>query len=221
MRRILHIIGVAGLTAQAWAGEHAILTNGNRLAADRHVAEGARIHLFYQGGETVLPASLIDRFEDDGLISEKAELKPAAAMLVAPSIPAPPKTAIELATAAAREFSLPEAFVRSVMLAESGFQPGALSPKGAIGLMQLMPDTARELGVDPLDPAQNALGGARYLRDLLARYEGQPNQVLLALAAYNAGPAAVEKYHGVPPYAETRNYILRVVDRWTRDNGAK
>jgi soluble lytic murein transglycosylase-like protein len=116
---------------------------------------------------------------------------------------------------------LPEAFVRSVMGAESGFQPRALSPKGAIGLMQLMPDTARFLGVNPNDPEQNALGGAKYLRSLLERYEGRPDQVLLALAAYNAGPAAVEKYHGVPPFAETRQYIWRVVERWTRESAAK
>jgi soluble lytic murein transglycosylase-like protein len=100
------------------------------------------------------------------------------------------------------------------MKAESGFQPNAVSPKGAIGLMQLMPETARELGVDPRDPHQNADGGAQYLRALLARYESDPNQVLLALAAYNAGPAAVERYHGVPPYRETREYILRVLKNW-------
>ena len=80
--------------------------------------------------------------------------------------------------------------------------------------MQLMPDTARELGVDPQDPRQNAEGGAQYLRDLLAQYESDPDQVLLALAAYNAGPAAVERYHGVPPYRETREYILRVLKEW-------
>jgi soluble lytic murein transglycosylase-like protein len=100
------------------------------------------------------------------------------------------------------------------MRAESGLNPAALSPKGAIGLMQLMPDTARDLGADPSKPAENADAGARYLRDLLAKYENDPNQVVLALAAYNAGPAAVEKYHGVPPYRETREYILRVLKAW-------
>jgi soluble lytic murein transglycosylase-like protein len=133
----------------------------------------------------------------------------------------PLKTAAEFAAHAAKTYSLPEAFVRSVMRAESGFQLAALSPKGAIGLMQLMPATARSLGVDPHDPQQNALGGARYLRELLERYEGRPDQVLLALAAYNAGPAAVEKYHGVPPFAETRQYIWRVVERWTRESAQK
>jgi len=120
----------------------------------------------------------------------------------------------ELALEAAKKFSLPAGIVAGVMKAESGFQPTALSPKGAIGLMQLMPQTARELGVDPKDPQQNATGGAQYLHDLLVKYENHPDQVLLALAAYNAGPAAVEKYHGVPPYRETREYILRVLKNW-------
>ena len=105
-------------------------------------------------------------------------------------------------------------YVAGVMRAESGFNPSAVSPKGAIGLMQLMPDTARELGVDPRNPGENTDAGTRYLRDLLARYEDQPNQVELALAAYNAGPAAVDKYHGVPPYRETHDYILRVLKSW-------
>ena len=220
MRRILYLIGVVGLASQAWAGEYAILTNGNRLPAERHEVDGGRIRLINKGGETLLPASLIDHFEDDG-IPPVVETKPAPMIIVAPPAHPVRKTPAELASDAAQEFALPEAFIKSVMHAESGFQPGAISPKGAIGLMQLMPTTARELGVDPLDPAQNVSGGARYLRELLARYEGKPDQVLLALAAYNAGPAAVEKYHGVPPYPETRNYIARVVERWTRQNAAK
>jgi soluble lytic murein transglycosylase-like protein len=111
---------------------------------------------------------------------------------------------------------LPESFVRSVMKAESGLHPDVVSPKGAIGLMQLMPQTARELGVDPVNPQENADGGALYLRELLEKYQNDPNQVLLALAAYNAGPGAVQKYHGVPPYRETREYILRVLKNWDR-----
>ena len=130
------------------------------------------------------------------------------------AVPAHPTMPTDIAADAARKVQLPESFVRSVMHAESNFVPSAVSPKGAIGLMQLMPETAAELGVDPHNPQQNAEGGARYLRVLLERYQDDPDQVLLALAAYNAGPGAVEKYHGVPPYRETREYILRVLRGW-------
>jgi soluble lytic murein transglycosylase-like protein len=112
-----------------------------------------------------------------------------------------------LADAAADRYGLPRELVRSVMAAESGFQPLAVSPKGAIGLMQLMPGTAQALGANPYDPAQNVDAGARYLRDLLAKYNYGLRH---ALAAYNAGPGAVDKYNGVPPYRETINYIGRI-----------
>jgi soluble lytic murein transglycosylase-like protein len=100
------------------------------------------------------------------------------------------------------------------MKVESGMRQEAMSPKGALGLMQLMPETARQLGVNPRDSKENAEGGAQYLRDLLARYEDRPDQIVLALAAYNAGPGAVDRFRGVPPYRETREYILRVVRYW-------
>jgi soluble lytic murein transglycosylase-like protein len=131
-----------------------------------------------------------------------------------------PPTPEELAAEAAKKYSLPESFVRSVMKVESGLRQEAISPKGALGLMQLMPETARQLGVDPKNSKENAEGGAQYLRDLLARYEDRPDQVVLALAAYNAGPGAVERYHGVPPYRETRQYILRVLRYWDQSQKA-
>ena len=107
------------------------------------------------------------------------------------------------------------ALVESVIRQESGFQANAVSPKGAVGLMQLMPATARQLGVDPRDPAQNVEAGTRYLTALLKKYESHPDeQVVRALAAYNAGPGAVDKYHGIPPYAETREYVRRVVNNY-------
>ncbi len=127
----------------------------------------------------------------------------------------------DLAAAAAHKYALPASFVQSVMKTESAFRADALSPKGAMGLMQLMPETAKQLGVNARDPRQNAEGGAQYLHDLLAKYENSPDQVLLALAAYNAGPAAVERYHGVPPYRETREYILRVLKDWNRAEPAR
>jgi soluble lytic murein transglycosylase-like protein len=98
-----------------------------------------------------------------------------------------------------------------VVKAESAYQPNAMSPKGAIGLMQLMPTTASQYGADPTDPAQNVEAGTAYLRDLLIKYKGD---VPAALAAYNAGPGAVDKYHGVPPYPETNAYIRRVITNW-------
>lgn len=109
---------------------------------------------------------------------------------------------------AARQYHLDPALVRAVIHAESGFNARARSRKGAIGLMQLMPTTARLLGVaDPLAPRPNILGGAQYLASLLARFK---DDVVLATAAYNAGPEAVQKYAGVPPYAETQVYVQRV-----------
>jgi len=110
---------------------------------------------------------------------------------------------------AAARFRLRPALLRALVEAESGGNPEAVSPRGAIGLTQLMPSTAEALGVvDPYDPQENLLGGAQYLRQQLDRFDGDES---LALAAYNAGPGAVLRYHGVPPYAETRHYITRVL----------
>jgi len=98
--------------------------------------------------------------------------------------------------------------VEAVVQAESSYNPNAVSSAGAQGLMQLMPGTARSLGVqDPFDPVQNVDGGVRFLRQLLDRYHSVP----LAVAAYNAGPAAVDYYRGVPPFAETQLYVQRVL----------
>ncbi len=108
----------------------------------------------------------------------------------------------------ARQFRLDPALVRAVIHAESGFNPVARSRKGAVGLMQLMPATAQQLGVaDALVPSLNIRGGVQYLAGLLAQFNGN---VSLATAAYNAGPGAVQKYAGIPPYAETQVYVQRV-----------
>ncbi|TGK09028.1 lytic transglycosylase domain-containing protein [Leptospira fletcheri] len=101
--------------------------------------------------------------------------------------------------------------VKSVIRAESGFQTDAVSSKGAQGLMQLMPSTAELLGVeDPLDPAENIAGGTKFLGDLVRKFGNTD----LALAAYNAGPGAVEKYKGIPPYKETKDYVKKVNRYW-------
>ncbi|WP_295047150.1 lytic transglycosylase domain-containing protein [uncultured Paracoccus sp.] len=107
------------------------------------------------------------------------------------------------ARAAARRYGIPEDLFLRLVQQESGWNPGARSHKGATGLAQLMPGTAAKLGVDPHDPVQNLHGGARYLRMMYNQF----GNWRLALAAYNAGPGAVQKYNGIPPYRETRNYV--------------
>ncbi|WP_170475437.1 lytic transglycosylase domain-containing protein [Ruegeria arenilitoris] len=104
---------------------------------------------------------------------------------------------------AARKHDVPEELFLRLVQQESGWNPGAVSHKGALGLAQLMPQTARLLGVDPYDPIQNLEGGARYLSWQYRKFKSWR----LALAAYNAGPKAVEQYDGIPPYAETQNYV--------------
>ncbi len=112
----------------------------------------------------------------------------------------------------APEFDLDPALVREVVRAESNFNTSARSPKGAIGLMQLIPSTAKRFGVkNPLEPMENLRGGMAYLRWLLRRFDGD---LTLALAGYNAGEAAVERYGGVPPYAETQGYVRRILQRY-------
>ncbi len=113
---------------------------------------------------------------------------------------------------AATSFGLDPGLVRAVIKAESGGDPAAISPKGALGLMQLMPGTAEELMVyDPLDPEENIWGGSQYLSMLLDMFHGD---VISALAAYNAGPGTVTRYGGLPPYRETINYVQRVLRFW-------
>lgn len=114
----------------------------------------------------------------------------------------------QLITASSQKYGVNRDLIRQVIQAESGYNPKALSPVGAEGLMQLMPATAASYGVtNSFDPAQNIDAGTHLLQDLLERYQGN---VPLALAAYNAGPGAVEKYQGIPPYQETQNYVHKI-----------
>jgi hypothetical protein len=218
---LFHVIGcltgICFVAVPAWAGEYVLLGNGFELHADRHEVDGTTVRIFSDGGVTEMPASNIVDYRQ-----EEITAPPAPPVQTSPPVPVPAatvriETPAEMAAAAAKKVQIPDSFIRSVMKAESGFREDAVSPKGAIGLMQLMPGTAQELGVDPKNPHQNVEGGAEYLRELLAKYEDDPNQVLLALAAYNAGPAAVDRYHGVPPYRETREYILRVLKNWSHE----
>ncbi len=111
--------------------------------------------------------------------------------------------------AAARKFGVDSELVKAIATAESNINQNAISHVGAIGVMQLMPETAANLGVDPYDEKQNIEGGAHYIRQMLDKFNGN---LANAIAAYNAGPGAVQKYGGVPPYAETQNYVGRVMD---------
>ena len=123
-----------------------------------------------------------------------------------------------LVSQASQTNGVPEGLVHAVLMAESAGDPSAISTAGAQGLMQLMPGTAAGLGVtDAYDPAQNVAGGTNYIKGLLQRFNGD---VRLAVAAYNAGPGAVEKYGGVPPYAETQNYVQNVLSSYAKYRGS-
>lgn len=116
----------------------------------------------------------------------------------------------------AATYGVDPALAEAVAQAESGLNPAALSEKGAVGIMQLMPSTAQELGVDPADPVENIEGGVRYLASMLQRYQGD---VPLAVAAYNAGPGAVDRTGGMPPYPETHLYVRRVLEAYEQAAG--
>lgn len=203
--RFLWILAVAA--SGAYAGEYAVLSTGFRIRAERHTTAGAATTLYDRdGGSTTLPSELIAGFEVEDYVPP-------------PPAPEPPVTArpADLGTlvreAAERHGVAPE-LVHSVIAAESAYDPNAVSPKGAVGLMQLMPETARELAVgNAFDPAENINGGAAYLRRMLDRYAGSGNRLQRALAAYNAGPGKVDLYGGVPPYRETVGFVSRVLQR--------
>ncbi len=198
--------------ANAYGGEFAVLQNGFRIASDYHLVAGSLIELHTRQGTVNLPAEKIVRFEQEEYIAPPPPAPPA------PALPAPviakAATTKELIHEAARRNGLRPEFVQSVAAVESNFQIAAVSPKGAIGLMQLMPGTAAALGADAKDPAQNVDAGARYLRQLLARYKDSPDPVRLALAAYNAGPGAVDRHKNIPPYRETQAYVEKVLKNY-------
>ncbi len=191
----------------AFAGEYAVLASGSRLHVEGHEIDGARVRLYNNGGYTEIASAEVRAFEAEEYVAPP----PQAALPVAVTPPA--LSLRQLADAAADKYSLPRRLVHSVIKAESGFQPQAVSAKGAIGLMQLMPSTAKDLGANPRDPAQNVDAGTRYLRNLLDRYHGG---LWHALAAYNAGPGAVDKHNGVPPYRETINYVQRISAEYSK-----
>jgi soluble lytic murein transglycosylase-like protein len=221
LRRILISAAVAALAAlalAAQAGERVTLRNGFALSCDHHTQTGSRVRLYLGTGED----NFIE-FAAEDIASVDAIPDPPAAADAAPPAPAPTArvdahlTQGDLAEMLARVGSahnLDVDLLESLVEAESGGNPRPVPPAGARGLMQLMPATASGLGVsDSFRPDQNVSGGTAYLDALLTRYH---NNLALALAAYNAGPAAVDKYHGIPPYHETRAYVARVIHEFNR-----
>lgn len=183
----------------------ATLSNGFSIHFDhRHIAEDVS-RLYLSAAED----SYVDVATDQIVALEQEEL-PASASL-APHGRSDLRTVVN---AASEKHLIDADLIDSVISAESGFNPMARSPKGAQGLMQLMPGTALRLGVeDAFDPRSNVDGGTRYLRELLTLYN---NDLIKALAAYNAGPHRVDQYHGVPPYQETRAYVAKVIRDFNR-----
>lgn len=208
MRSLFWLLAAA---MPALAGESAIFVSGMRLHVDRHEDSGAMVRLYRGAAILEMPRTAVSGFEPD----EVPPAEPAAAQASPdpdankPAAAKPPaRDPRTLVREAAAHAGLPASFVASVAKTESAFDSTAVSPKGAIGVMQLMPATAKALGADPNDPAQNIEAGAKLLRDLLLKYDGDVGK---ALAAYNAGEAAVERYQGVPPYPETQHYVNTVV----------
>jgi soluble lytic murein transglycosylase-like protein len=217
VRRVLSLLLAAAVSSSA--GEYAVLTNGFKIRVQSHVIEGDTVTLTSESGVTVLPASAIQSFELEEYTAPVSAVAPVA--LPAPVAAQKTLDAKELIKQAAGRAGLPVALVNSIAKAESGFHIDAVSNKGAIGLMQLMPGTAASLNANPYDPKENANAGAQYLADLLVKYKDDSNQVTKAIAAYNAGPGAVDKYNGVPPYRETINYVNRVVQQYLKTQDAQ
>jgi soluble lytic murein transglycosylase-like protein len=228
------MLGAVLITAVAalpcLASEVAVLKNGFNITHVRRATMGKITRLYVSTDATNyvdVPTEQIDHYEE-GLDLPASNVAPFAqnAKDGAPSagtatgFPLRPKTDLnEVVNEASDRYRLDPDLVNSVINAESGFNVKAVSPKGARGLMQLMPGTAAELGVpNAFDPQANIDGGARYLRELLERYNFD---LVKALAAYNAGPQRVEQFGGVPPYYETRAYVARIVRDFNKKKTAQ
>jgi soluble lytic murein transglycosylase-like protein len=204
------------------AADSVVLRNGFSIRYERRQDMGliTRLYMNADGSSFVdVPTADIDHIETTTENPASAVSKPVApaAPLAQRALPDNSKNPInlnELVASASGDYKLDPDLVNSVIRAESGFNVRAVSPKGAQGLMQLMPQTASELGVqNAFDPQANVQGGTRYLRELLERYNFD---LIKALAAYNAGPERVEQYGGVPPYYETKAYVARIVRDFNR-----
>jgi Transglycosylase SLT domain len=220
-------IAIVFLSNPATAAELATLRNGYSIHHDHHMVMGATTRLYLSADDssfTDVPTEEITGFEKELALPVPPPASPAASDPKTQSVtgraksdPALPLTDVVASASAA--YHLDPDLVNSVIHAESGFNAHAVSPKGARGLMQLMPNTATQLGVsDAFDPQDNVTGGSRYLRELLERYNFD---LVKALAAYNAGPERVEQYRGVPPFRETRAYVARIVHEYNKKKTAQ
>jgi soluble lytic murein transglycosylase-like protein len=198
---------MCALTAAPVRAELAYFSSGDSLSIKNHREDGDSLVLMLRsGGEIVCERALIVRFAPDEVPYPEPAATIAADDVRAPldAVPAPYAEIIDRVSA---EHHVDARLVRAMITVESGYQERARSRKGAMGLMQLMPETARRFNVrDPYNPQANIEGGIKYLKTLLDRFPER-----LAIAAYNAGEAAVERFRGVPPYAETRDYVTRVL----------
>jgi hypothetical protein len=209
------MLALAGTVVPASA-EIVFLTSGRTLSVKSHKVDGESIVLTLRsGGEVTCDRNLISRIESDEVpyVDPDAQ-KPSDTSTVAgqrerPSLDGTPYA--EFIAAAAQAHGVDPLLVKALIQVESGYRPTARSPKGAVGLMQIMPSTARAYKVrNPFDPKANIEAGVRHLKALLDRFGLDRTE--LALAAYNAGPGAVEKFNGVPPYRETRDYVSRILE---------
>ena len=220
IRRAIVLIALVAMPAlPCFAGELAVLKNGFSIKHERRevIGEVTRLYTNANGSSYVdVPTSQIEHFEPAE--EETNPTPPSASSLPIPQMkavaptgfPGRPVTDLnQVVNEASGRYRLDPDLVNSVIKVESAFKIHAVSPKGAQGLMQLMPGTASQLGVpNPFDPQANVEGGTKYLRELLEKYNFD---IVKALAAYNAGPQKVERFGGVPPYYETRAYVRRIV----------
>jgi hypothetical protein len=210
------IVALLGTAAPASA-EIVFLTSGRTLSVKSHKVDGESIVLTLRGGgEVTCDKNLISKIEADEVPyvdpegDQQSEIAAAADQTgrERPTLDGTPYA--EFIAAAAQAHGVDPLLVKALIQVESGYRPTARSPKGAVGLMQIMPSTARAYKVrNPFDPKANIEAGVRHLKALLDRFGGDRTE--LALAAYNAGPGAVEKFNGVPPYRETRHYVSRIL----------
>jgi soluble lytic murein transglycosylase-like protein len=205
----------------AHAAEHVTLKNGFDLFCDHREPDGDKVRLYTDAnGSSFLEVDATDIVADEHVDLPKpaATQSPRPAAVVS-AVPAGPEKLSDadlqpLLTKAGTAYNLDADLLASVVRQESGGHARAVSRAGAQGLMQLMPGTASDLGVsNSFAPTENIQGGTAYLNELLKKYN---DNLPLALAAYNAGPAAVDRYHGIPPYRETRAYVARVIREYNR-----